>query len=52
MGLPATRILPYQAELAFAQRDFAQTAQLVRGLDQWDALPRLRPVIDYWSART
>ena len=50
LGLPATRILPYQAELCFAQRDFAQTQALMQELGQWSALPRLRPVIDYWTA--
>jgi hypothetical protein len=50
LGLPATRVLPYQAELAFEQRDFDAAQRLVAELAQWDALPRLRPVIDYWSA--
>lgn len=49
LGMPATRLLPYQAELAFQRRDFADVEALVRELNQWDALPRLRPVIDYWS---
>lgn len=49
LGLPATRVLPYQAELAFERRDFTQAQQLVHELGQWDALPRLRSVIDYWS---
>lgn len=49
LGMPATRLLPYQAELAFERRDFAGVEALVRELNQWDALPRLRPVIDYWS---
>ena len=51
LGLPATRVLPYLAELSFEQRDFAKTRQLMQQLDEWSALPRLRPVIDYWSAR-
>jgi tetratricopeptide (TPR) repeat protein len=51
LGLPATRVLPYLAELRFAQRDFEKTRQLMQQLDEWSALPRLRPVIDYWSAR-
>ncbi|MCZ8094588.1 MAG: hypothetical protein O9331_13995 [Acidovorax sp.] len=51
LGLPATRVLPYLAELSFAQRDFEKTRQLMQQLDEWSALPRLRPVIDYWSAR-
>lgn len=48
LGLPATRVLPYQAELCFAERDFAQARALLQQLGQWNALPRLRPVIDYW----
>ncbi|GKT21473.1 tetratricopeptide repeat protein [Acidovorax sp. SUPP3334] len=50
LGLPATRVLPYQAELCFERRDFAQTRELVQQLNQWRALPRLRPILDYWSA--
>lgn len=50
LGMPATRVLPYQAELAFERRDFEGARQLVEELGQWDALPRLRPVINYWSA--
>lgn len=50
-GLPATRVLPYLAELSFEQRDFQQTRHLIQQLDGWSALPKLRPVIDYWSAR-
>ena len=49
LGLPATRVLPYQAEAAFAQRHFDEAQQRMHELDQWDALPRLRPVINYWS---
>lgn len=51
LGLPATRVLPYQAELSFERRDFTRTRELMRRLDQWSSLPRLRPVIDYWSAQ-
>lgn len=50
-GLPATRVLPYLAELSFEQRDFDTTRRLMQQLDEWSALPKLRPVIDYWSAR-
>ena len=49
LGLPATRVLPYQAELCFERGDFAQTRALMQELGQWGALPRLRPVIDYWN---
>lgn len=49
LGLPATRVLPYQAELCFAERDFAQVRLLLQELGQWNALPRLRPVLNYWK---
>ncbi|MBS0506546.1 MAG: hypothetical protein JSR53_04090 [Proteobacteria bacterium] len=49
LGLPATRVLPYQAQLAFERRDYARASALMRELQQWGALPRLRPVIDYWN---
>ena len=49
LGLPATRVLPYQAELCFDRKDFAQAHALMQELAQWSALPRLRPVVDYWS---
>ncbi|RYF02200.1 MAG: hypothetical protein EOO32_00940 [Comamonadaceae bacterium] len=51
LGLPATRVLPYQAELCFDRRDFAQARALLQELSQWNALPRLRPIVDYWSGR-
>lgn len=51
LGLPATRVLPYQAELCFDRRDFAQAQALMQELGQWSALPRLHPVVDYWRAR-
>ena len=43
------RVLPYQAQLAFERHDYAQARALMRELHQWGALPRLRPVIDYWN---
>ena len=51
LGLPAARVLPYQAELCFEGRDFAQAHALMQDLSQWNALPRLRLVVDYWSGR-
>lgn len=50
LGLPPTRVLPYQAELSFERRDIAQTHQLIKALDTSDSLPRLRPIIDYWKS--
>ena len=49
LGLPATRVLPYQAELCFQRRDFEKARQFVHELAQWRALPRLRPILDYWE---
>ena len=49
LGLPATRVVPYQAELSFDQRNFASARQLMQELAHWDALPRLRPSIAYWT---
>ncbi|WP_367066090.1 tetratricopeptide repeat protein [Oryzisolibacter sp. LB2S] len=49
LGMPATRGLPYLAQLAFERRDHAQARALMRELGTWGALPRLRPVIDYWT---
>lgn len=49
LGLPLTRITPYLAELAFARRDFPAVRRLMRDLGPWRALPRLKPVVDYWQ---
>ncbi len=50
LGLPATRVLPYQAELCFEQGNYAEARRLMLELANWRALPRLRPIIDYWTA--
>lgn len=49
LGLPATRVLPYQAELCFERRNFAEARRLMQELANWGSLPRLRPVINYWT---
>jgi tetratricopeptide (TPR) repeat protein len=51
LGLPATRVLPYLAELNFERRNFVATAKQMKELANWASLPRLRPVIDYWTRR-
>lgn len=51
LGLPATRVLPYQAELCFERGDYQATRALMTELSSWGALPRLRPIIDYWTAK-
>jgi len=48
-GLPATRVLPYLAELRFDQGDHADARRLMNDLASWTALPRLQPVIQYWT---
>ena len=49
LGIPATRVVPYQAQLCFEQRDLAGVRALMHELDHWHALPSLQPVIRYWS---
>jgi polysaccharide biosynthesis protein PelE len=49
LGLPATRVLPYQAELSFERRDIVRAYLLMQQLDTANALPRLRPVVEYWK---
>ena len=51
LGMPRTRITPYLAELAFDQRDFATTRAAMRELEEWRSLPRLRPIIEFWSSK-
>lgn len=50
LGLPPARVIPYQAELLFGQRRLSEAGALMRSLDTQQALPRLRPSIQYWSA--
>lgn len=50
-GLPSTRVLPYLAELRFKQGNFADTRRLMNELESWDSLPRLQPVIAFWTAK-
>ncbi|MDD2885224.1 MAG: hypothetical protein PHT48_09295 [Dechloromonas sp.] len=49
LGMPATRILPYLAELRFEAGDYPAVRRLIAELGQWGSLPRLRPVINYWT---
>lgn len=50
LGMPRTRITPYLAELDYEARDFPAVRAHMAELDGWESLPRLRPVIRYWSA--
>ncbi|MEF8723878.1 MAG: hypothetical protein V5B30_15205 [Candidatus Accumulibacter delftensis] len=47
--MPKTRIVPYLAEVAFATGDYDEVRALMGDLDNWQSLPRLQPVIAYWS---
>jgi tetratricopeptide (TPR) repeat protein len=51
LGLPATRVLPYLAELRFDQGNYADVRRLMTDLANWTALPRLQPVIKYWNSQ-
>lgn len=51
LGLPATRVLPYLAELRFDQGDYGEVHRLMADLKTWSSLPRLQPVIEYWNPR-
>lgn len=51
LGLPSTRVLPYLAELRFNQGNFADARRLMNELESWDSLPRLQPVIAFWTTK-
>ena len=47
--LPETQVIPYQAQLHFERHEYAQVKELMRSLKPHNTLPKLRPLIDYWS---
>ena len=47
-GLPAPRVLPYLAELAFARRDFDEVMRLLGELRAYPDQPRLQPLLRLW----
>ena len=49
LGLPAPRVEPYRAELAFLRRDFDEVREIIEHLDNWQGLSRLQPVVRLWS---
>lgn len=49
LGMPKTRIIPYLAEVAYELGRFEEVHALMRELGDWQSLPRLKPVIGYWS---
>ena len=51
LGMPLTRIVPYLAEVAYDLGDFSTVRVLMNELGDWQSLPRLKPVIAYWSPK-
>lgn len=51
LGLPASRVVPYLAELAFETRDFPLVRRLMGQLQDWRNLPRLEPVAKFWTGK-
>ncbi len=51
LDLPKSRIVPYLAEVAYDIGDFDTVRALMNEMGDWQSLPRLRPVIRYWSAQ-
>lgn len=49
LGMPKTRIVPYLAEVAFETGHHDEVRALMSDLGNWQSLPRLKPVIAYWS---
>lgn len=48
-GLPAPRVQPYLAELAFARRDFSEVRRLLASLHDYPDQRRLAPIVKFWS---
>lgn len=51
LGHPLVSAMPYIAELAFHQRDFAQVRQSLRQLEKLNVASRTRAVVDIWTGR-
>lgn len=49
LGLPAPRVQPYLAELAFERRDFAEVRSLLAKLHDYPDQRRITPILDFWG---
>jgi hypothetical protein len=49
LGFPRERLVPWLAEVAFLNGDYAQVAALLASLGNAAVLPTLKPVVSYWS---
>jgi polysaccharide biosynthesis protein PelE len=48
LGLPAPRVLPYLAELAFMRREFGEVIELLGTLRSYPDQARLQPLLRFW----
>jgi len=48
-GIPAPRVLPYLAELAFQRRDFAEVRRMLADLRAYPDQARLEPLLQFWG---
>lgn len=49
LGLPAPRVQPYLAELAFERRDFPEVKRLLATLRDYPDQRRIAPILDFWG---
>lgn len=48
-GIPAPRVLPYLAELAYDVRDFGRVRRMMERMEGWPVQSGLSPVVSYWT---
>lgn len=48
LGYPAIRLLPYQAEMAFMQRDFKRVQQLLSEMSAFDNSEKTQALVQFW----
>lgn len=49
MNFPHDRLIPWQAEVAFAKGNYLHISQLLKRLGNSARLPQLQPLLRYWS---
>ncbi|WP_341744766.1 hypothetical protein [Azonexus hydrophilus] len=49
LKVPLTRVYPYLAELYFDQGNLDKTQTIMNEIKAWDALPKLNPLISFWT---
>jgi hypothetical protein len=50
LGLPAQRVRPYLAEMAFSRRDWQAVREEMRRIDPASVTPRMAALVRYWHA--